>query len=140
MCVKGSFSVRFFCAYLATYLFQHLFASTNSNEVRQKMIDMAGKYVGIGIRVLKDPITLDEFTAQRLGKFRLVKIQFYVHVQDVEIYICCSQYIAKNSIYDLFWLRAKSPALLQDNTDVYLNMEAGYQVCLLFSTVLPVTS
>jgi hypothetical protein len=49
------------------------------------MIDMAVKYIGIGIRVLKDPITLDEFTAQRLGKFRLVKIQFYVHVQGVEI-------------------------------------------------------
>ncbi|GFG28396.1 hypothetical protein Cfor_00863 [Coptotermes formosanus] len=47
----------------------HLFASTNSNEVRQKMIDMAVKYIGIGIRVLKDPITLDEFIAQRLGKY-----------------------------------------------------------------------
>jgi hypothetical protein len=38
------------------------------------MIDMAVKYIGIGIRVLKDPITLDEFSAQRLGKFRLVKL------------------------------------------------------------------
>lgn len=84
-------------SHIRTYLFQHLFASTNSNEVRQKMIDMAVKYIGIGIRVLKDPITLDEFTAQRLGKFRLVKIQFYVHVQDVEIYICYSQYIVRTS-------------------------------------------
>jgi DnaJ family protein C protein 13 len=47
----------------------HLFSSTNWNEVRQKMIDMAMKCVGTGIKVLKDPITLDEFTAQRLGKF-----------------------------------------------------------------------
>lgn len=80
---------------LPPYLFQHLFSSTNWNEVRQKMIDMAMKCVGTGIKVLKDPITLDEFTAQRLGKFRLVKIQFYVHVQDVKIYICYSQYIVK---------------------------------------------
>jgi hypothetical protein len=86
--LRGSSSIRFLCVYLATYLFQHLFSSTNSNEVRQKMIDMAVKYIGIGIRVLKDPITLDEFTAQRLGKFRLVKIQFYLHVHEVEIYIC----------------------------------------------------
>jgi hypothetical protein len=36
------------------------------------MIEMAVKCIGIGIKVLKDPITLDEFSAQRLGKFRLV--------------------------------------------------------------------
>ena len=54
---------------------------------------MAVKYIGIGIRVLKDPITLDEFTAQRLGIYRLVRLQFYVHVQDVEIYICSAQHI-----------------------------------------------
>jgi len=104
------------------------------------MIDMAVKYVGIGIRVLKDPITLDEFTAQRLGKFRLVKIQFYVHVQDVEIYICYSQHIVKNKVNDFLWMRAKSPAPLQDITDAYINLEAGYHVCLLISTVIPVTS
>jgi len=104
------------------------------------MIDMAVKNIGIGIKVLKDPITLDEFTAQRLGKFRLVKIQFYVHVQDVGIYICYSQYVVKSKVNDFLWMRAKSPALLQDNTDAYLNLEAGYHVCLLISTVLPVTS
>jgi hypothetical protein len=54
-------------------LFQHLFTSSHSTELRQRMIDMAVKCIGIGIKVLKDPITLDEFSTQRLGKFRFVR-------------------------------------------------------------------
>ncbi|PNF36068.1 DnaJ subfamily C member 13 [Cryptotermes secundus] len=47
----------------------HLFSSSHFTELHQKMMDMAVKCIGIGIKVLKDPITLDEFCAQRLGKF-----------------------------------------------------------------------
>ncbi|XP_069681979.1 dnaJ homolog subfamily C member 13 isoform X2 [Periplaneta americana] len=47
----------------------HLFVCAHSSEVRQKMIDMAVTCIGSGIKVLKEPITLDEFSTQRLGKF-----------------------------------------------------------------------
>ncbi|KAJ9591556.1 hypothetical protein L9F63_001910, partial [Diploptera punctata] len=47
----------------------HLFQSGHSMEIRQRMTDMAGSCVGVGIKVLKEPITLDEFINQRLGKF-----------------------------------------------------------------------
>jgi hypothetical protein len=83
-----------FAMFNSVGLFQHLFASSHSTELRQKMIDMAVKFIGIGIKVLKDPITLDEFSAQRLGKFRFVK--FYVHVLDADVYTLLSICILLN--------------------------------------------
>nr|CAD7426370.1 unnamed protein product [Timema monikensis] len=47
----------------------HLFTSPNSSEIRQKMLESACTFVGIGIKVLKEPITEIEFASQRLGKF-----------------------------------------------------------------------
>jgi hypothetical protein len=133
ICVTEQFFCKVFCVYSAKYLFQHLFASTHSTELRQKMIDMAVKYIGIGIRVLKDPITLDEFSAQRLGKFRLVRLQFYVHVQHVEVYVSYAEHIMTTQcMISCGWV-AMSPGAHLVDTDLYLNLEAGCHVCLLIS-------
>ncbi|KAJ8881311.1 hypothetical protein PR048_017792 [Dryococelus australis] len=51
----------------------HLFASAKTSEIRQKMFEAASCYVGISIKVLKEPITEEEFSNQRLGKFSALR-------------------------------------------------------------------
>nr|XP_031831200.1 dnaJ homolog subfamily C member 13 [Nomia melanderi] len=47
----------------------HLFASQHMEEIKKKLHDSAMNNLGITIKVLKEPIKLDDFVAQRLGKF-----------------------------------------------------------------------
>lgn len=47
----------------------HLFASQYMDEIKKKLLESALNNLGINIKVLKEPIKLDDFVAQRLGKF-----------------------------------------------------------------------
>lgn len=47
----------------------HLFASQQIEEIKRKILESALNNLGISIKVLKEPITLDDFVGQRLGKF-----------------------------------------------------------------------
>ncbi|XP_015609793.1 dnaJ homolog subfamily C member 13 isoform X2 [Cephus cinctus] len=47
----------------------HLFASAQMEEIKRKILESAFNNLGITIKALKEPITLDDFVAQRLGKF-----------------------------------------------------------------------
>ncbi|XP_066599154.1 dnaJ homolog subfamily C member 13 isoform X2 [Prorops nasuta] len=47
----------------------HLFASQHMEEIKKKLLDSAFNNLGISIKVLSTPIRLDDFVAQRLGKF-----------------------------------------------------------------------
>ena len=47
----------------------HLFASPQMEEIKKKLVDSAMTNLGIVIKVLKEPIKLEEFIGQRLGKF-----------------------------------------------------------------------
>ncbi|XP_049787278.1 dnaJ homolog subfamily C member 13 [Schistocerca cancellata] len=47
----------------------HLFSCGNSGEIKQKIMEAACHCIGISIKVLKEPITMTEFTNQRFGKF-----------------------------------------------------------------------
>lgn len=47
----------------------HLFASQHMEEIKKKLLESAMNNLGISIKVLKEPIKLDDFVAQRLGKF-----------------------------------------------------------------------
>ncbi|XP_012235865.1 dnaJ homolog subfamily C member 13 isoform X2 [Linepithema humile] len=47
----------------------HLFASTHMEEIKKKLQEAALNNLGINIKMLKEPIKLDDFIAQRLGKF-----------------------------------------------------------------------
>lgn len=74
-------------------LFQHLFSSSHFTELHQKMMDMAVKCIGIGIKVLKDPITLDEFCAQRLGKFRFVRLYNFIFIYKLPMHVLSTQFV-----------------------------------------------
>ncbi|XP_012268108.2 dnaJ homolog subfamily C member 13 isoform X2 [Athalia rosae] len=47
----------------------HLFASQQIEEIKKKMLESALSNLGISLKVLKEQIILDDFVAQRLGKF-----------------------------------------------------------------------
>jgi len=47
----------------------HLFASKHMEEIKKKLQETALNNLGINIKMLKEPIKLDDFIAQRLGKF-----------------------------------------------------------------------
>ena len=55
--------------YLFTIM-QHLFACEQRDELLKTAIEYAGAYVGCYIRIRKEPITMDQFTLNRLGKYR----------------------------------------------------------------------
>lgn len=47
----------------------HLFASQHMEEIKKRLLESAMNNLGISIKVLKEPIKLDDCVAQRLGKF-----------------------------------------------------------------------
>ncbi|XP_018321035.1 dnaJ homolog subfamily C member 13 isoform X1 [Agrilus planipennis] len=47
----------------------HLFQAQNCDEIKQKILENATSYLGINIKVLSKPITLEDFQNQRFGKF-----------------------------------------------------------------------
>lgn len=57
----------------------HLFQASNFEEIKQKILDSATANLGISIKILSVPITLEDFQCQRLGKYRLV-LQVFFHV------------------------------------------------------------
>ena len=48
---------------------QHLFASEHRDDIIRCAIEHAGNYIGITLRLRKDPLTFEVFTAERLGKY-----------------------------------------------------------------------
>lgn len=47
----------------------HLFQSAKADEIKQKILDSATANLGINIKVLPTPITLEDFQLQRFGKY-----------------------------------------------------------------------
>ncbi|XP_043463949.1 dnaJ homolog subfamily C member 13 [Leptopilina heterotoma] len=47
----------------------HLFASEHMEEIKKKLLESSSNNLGISIKVLKEPIQLDDFVSQRFGKF-----------------------------------------------------------------------
>lgn len=48
----------------------HMFQATEHEEIKIKMIESASLNLGITIKVLSTPITLEDFQSQRFGKYR----------------------------------------------------------------------
>lgn len=48
----------------------HLFQAADYEELKIKMLESASTNLGLTIKVLSTPITLDDFQCQRFGKFR----------------------------------------------------------------------
>lgn len=67
--VSGSFSGGFVIV-CGDFARLHLFQSANAEEIKQKIVDSALSNLGIAIKVLNRPITLEDFQTQRFGKFR----------------------------------------------------------------------
>ena len=51
------------------FLPQHLYASENRDEIIRSAIEHAGNYIGITLRLRKDPLTFEGFVGERLGKY-----------------------------------------------------------------------
>ncbi|CAL8235654.1 unnamed protein product [Boreogadus saida] len=47
----------------------HLFASEHRDDIIRCAIEHAGNYIGITLRLRKDPLTFEVFSAERLGKY-----------------------------------------------------------------------
>ncbi|CAH1789259.1 unnamed protein product [Owenia fusiformis] len=47
----------------------HLFALESRDELIKSVIETSGYYTGVALRLRKDPITFDQFTVHRLGKY-----------------------------------------------------------------------
>lgn len=56
--------------------FQHLFASSGSVAIQQKVKELAECNLGIKIEVLTEKLTLEMFKDNRLGKYRQVLFYF----------------------------------------------------------------
>ena len=52
--------------------FQHLFALEQRSDLIKAIQEAAAAYVGIAIKLRKDPITFDQYQTHRLGKYRSV--------------------------------------------------------------------
>lgn len=52
----------------------HLFQAVDFEQIKGKILENAVTNLGINIKVLSTPITLEDFQSQRFGKFRLVVI------------------------------------------------------------------
>ena len=51
-------------------MLQHVFALEQRDELVKAIQESAGIYVGINIRLRKDPITFEQYELHRLGKYR----------------------------------------------------------------------
>ncbi|XP_056440183.1 dnaJ homolog subfamily C member 13-like [Gadus chalcogrammus] len=58
-----------FCSCHAAHRLLHLFASEHRDDIIRCAIEHAGNYIGITLRLRKDPLTFEVFTAERLGKY-----------------------------------------------------------------------
>ena len=51
------------------YFSQHLFASEHRDEIIRSAIEHAGNFIGIMLRLRKEPLTFEDFMTNRLGKY-----------------------------------------------------------------------
>lgn len=69
----------------------HMFQAVNFDEIKQKLLDSASTNVGISIKVLSVPLTLQDFQIQRFGKYRSVILSTVCHeFIYLNFYFCCS--------------------------------------------------
>lgn len=48
---------------------QHLFASEQREEIIKSAIDHAGNYIGISLRIRKEPLEFEQYLNLRFGKY-----------------------------------------------------------------------
>lgn len=48
----------------------HIFQATDFEEIKIKVLESAAANIGVTIKVLSTPITLEDFQSQRFGKYR----------------------------------------------------------------------
>lgn len=79
------------------FLPQHLFALEQRDELCKAVAEAGAAYVGVSVRVRKEPTTFEQFQAHRLGKYRSVQFffsltvirQIYVKKRlDINIFYC----------------------------------------------------
>ncbi|XP_042560740.1 dnaJ homolog subfamily C member 13-like isoform X1 [Clupea harengus] len=58
-----------FCILYGGFSRLHLYASENRDEIIRSAIEHAGNYIGITLRLRKDPLTFEGFVGERLGKY-----------------------------------------------------------------------
>ena len=51
-------------------LFQHLFATEQKDQLIKQSTEFAATYTGVILRIRKEPISLEQFTNNRLGKYK----------------------------------------------------------------------
>lgn len=49
---------------------QHLFALEQRDDLVKSIMEAGAEYVGVAIRLRKEPITYEQFQANRMGKYR----------------------------------------------------------------------
>ncbi|KAK4884053.1 hypothetical protein RN001_000324 [Aquatica leii] len=81
----------------------HLFQAVNFEDIKQKVLDNAASNLGVTIKVLSKPITLEDFQNQRFGKFsddehltsvsefQVYKIHKARHPESVRRILCLSE-------------------------------------------------
>uniref|UniRef100_A0AAZ3QI49 J domain-containing protein n=1 Tax=Oncorhynchus tshawytscha TaxID=74940 RepID=A0AAZ3QI49_ONCTS len=58
-----------FCILYGGFSRLHLFASEHRDEIIKSAIEHAGNFIGITLRLRKDPLTFEDFVTDRLGKY-----------------------------------------------------------------------
>ncbi|KAI4900907.1 hypothetical protein NFI96_029726 [Prochilodus magdalenae] len=58
-----------FCILSGGFSRLHLFASEHRDEIIRSAIEHAGNFIGIMLRLRKDPLTFEGFVSERLGKY-----------------------------------------------------------------------
>uniref|UniRef100_A0AAR2LB97 J domain-containing protein n=1 Tax=Pygocentrus nattereri TaxID=42514 RepID=A0AAR2LB97_PYGNA len=58
-----------FCILYGGFSRLHLFASEHRDEIIRSAIEHAGNFIGITLRLRKDPLTFEGFAGERLGKY-----------------------------------------------------------------------
>uniref|UniRef100_A0A4W4F3A4 J domain-containing protein n=1 Tax=Electrophorus electricus TaxID=8005 RepID=A0A4W4F3A4_ELEEL len=58
-----------FCILYGGFSRLHLFASENRDEIMRSAIEHAGNFIGIMLRLRKDPLNFEGFLTERLGKY-----------------------------------------------------------------------
>uniref|UniRef100_A0A8C7PUK1 J domain-containing protein n=1 Tax=Oncorhynchus mykiss TaxID=8022 RepID=A0A8C7PUK1_ONCMY len=58
-----------FCILYGGFSRLHLFASEHRDEIIKSAIEHAGNFIGITLRLRKDPLTFENFVTDRLGKY-----------------------------------------------------------------------
>ncbi|CAG05510.1 unnamed protein product [Tetraodon nigroviridis] len=58
-----------FCILYGGFSRLHLFASEHRDEIIRSAVEHAGNFIGITLRLRKDPLTFEDFMTNRLGKY-----------------------------------------------------------------------